>query len=842
MRDRSFSTLRLKLAILLTYLGLLSEQVFRRFWPFFSLLISLPSVVILGVGHTLSQNAIWFGTLSSLVLILASFLWGVWGFLCPRWSLAKQRLDQNLPSRPLQGLADKPLLGKTDPESQALWRLHQRQLTKDLSKVKPIKPDLNLMQKDPFGLRFSALMVFFLSVLCGSIWNLGTVINPQGSKTLTEMVGPQWEGWITPPAYSALPTLYLHDLRKKSKLSLLKGSKIEARMYGAEGTYFLSETVSARAKDFRPSSQSQQMFEVQQTGELKILGPEEVSWTVQIAPDFPPEVSWDGVFQTDFYGESEFLLRLRDDFGVTTGRVRIDLDLNKVDRRFGLSSMPRVQKPILLDLAMPLSGDRKDFESKVVEDFSDSLWANLPVKIQFNVQDALSQNANSRPVFTILPGRRFFDPLAMALIEQRRDLLWSDDNAKRVSKILRAISHKRENVFRKETDYLKLKFIIKRLESGIESTLPGERRDMLAKDLWDLASSIEDGDVTTALERMRRAQERLRQAMKNGASDKEIDELMQELRRANDDFLNQLAREAAKNRDYNFDQPKGEESMELSQNDLRDMMDRIQELMEQDRMAEAGQALDELQEMMENMRIAEGQGGGLSSREKSAENLTETLREQQRLSDEAFQNLQRDFNQPKNRQGQSKQGQSGNERAIGENVEGDESSQNQGERDLASRQGGLQEQLEYQQNALPEFGGSEGSDTKQSLENAQDAMRRAQEALEEGDLAGALDRQSEAMDNLREGIRNLSRSLAGNNQEPRQVGGDKSPQRDRHSKDPLGRATGSEASDHIQGRELEQREMAKRTKELLEEIRRRSGDRDRSDEELNYLKKLLEKF
>ena len=161
---------------------------------------------------------------------------------------------------------------------------------------------------------------------------------------------------------------------------------------------------------------------------------------------------------------------------------------------------------------------------------------------------------------------------------------------------------------------------------------------------------------------------------------------------------------------------------------------------------------------------------------------------------------------------------------------------------MASRQGGLQQQLQDQQNVLPQLDESDGADTNQSLDDAQDAMRSAQEALEEGNIAGALDRQSEAMDSLREGIRNLSRSLAQNNQGPRQEGGTESTQRDRQSQDPLGRSSGAGASSDAQGREIDQREMAKRAKELLEEIRRRAGERERSDDERNYLKKLLEKF
>ena len=843
--------MRLQSAIILTYLSLLTEQLFRKFWPFFSLSITLLGMTFLGVQNNLGQESLWFWTFLSAFSIGLSFLWCLWGFRLPSWSHAKKRLDRSLPSRPLQGLSDKPLLEESDTDSKIFWTLHQRQLLLELSSAKALKPDLNLMQRDRFGLRFSALLVFFLSVLFGAIPNLRTSIGLQVSKAPEGMVTPQWEGWITPPAYSALPILYLNDLKKKSELSLLKDSKIEARMYGASGTHLLSETVSTGRGDLRASSELEQIFEVQQAGEIIISGPQDASWFVQITPDTPPEVSWDGTFETDFYGESEFLFSARDDFGVVGGSVRIELDLIKVDRRFGLLPMPRFQNPILLDLPMPVSGNRRDFDSKFIEDFSASVWANLPVKILFNVEDALSQSTESAPVFTSLPGRRFFDPLAGALIEQRRDLLWSDENAKRVYNILRAISQEREKVFRKETDYLRLKFVINELERFMEGGSPDELRDELAKALWDLALSIEEGDVDTALERMRRAQQRLTQAMKGEVSDQEIAELMQELQLANSDYLRQLARKNAKNQDQNEGQKYDGEGINLSQNYLQEMMDRIKKFMEQGRMAEAQHALEELQNMIKNLRVAQLQNGNGSPSEQSVENLTDTLREQQQLSDDAFQNLQREFNKSHNNQGQSKQGQSQegqtgknqseNKQTGGENRESSELAPSPDEDDLAFRQGELEEQLQDQQNELPKLNGSDGADTKQSLKDAQDAMRSAKEALENGDLADALDYQSKAMDSLREGIRDLSRSLTQNNQRSKQLGEGKSFQRDGQTNDPLGRASGAGVSNVDQGMQTE-RWQAERVKELLEEIRRRSGDRQRSEDELNYLKKLLEKF
>ncbi|MBL6778563.1 MAG: DUF4175 domain-containing protein [Rhodobacteraceae bacterium] len=797
-------------------------------------MLSLLALGLLNIHATISIDVFWFGLSGAGVLVFGALAWGAWKFCPPRLEEAFRRLDRSLPARPLQGLRDYQRLGASDPISKEMWHAHQLRLEGEARKARPVPPDLSLSTRDPYGLRFTALFLFTLGLIFGSVWNLSNLQSSASSRNPAVLDVAQWEGWITPPSYSSLPTLYLNDLTDDPDLSLLKGSRIEVRLYGEVGTYILSETTSARTSELPPASEPLQTFDVVQAGEINIAGPVGARWSVYLSPDYPPNLSWDGRFETDFYGESTFSFSASDDYGVSDGQATISIDLENLDRRYGLSAQPRDAAPILLDLPMPLNGDRLDFTSKMVEDFSRSTWSNLPVKIKLEARDAIDQVGHSEEVSTRLPGRKFFDPLAAALVEQRRDLLWSDENAPRVANILRAISHKREAVFRKETNYLRLRFIITRLEATYHNRLLDKRRDELADALWDLAMSIEDDDgLEDALERMRRAQERLSQAMKNGASPEEIAELMRELKRANEDYMRQLSREAARNQDQNRQQPSEGDAMTLSQNNLQDMMDRIQKLMEEGRMAEAQQALDELQEMMENMQIAQGEGGEGSPGDQATEGLSETLREQQRLSDEAFRQLQ----DQTGREGQQS-GQSGETDRSGQS-EGDENASEQG---LAERQGDLRGQLGNQRDALSELDGGGGENTQQSLEDAEEAMRRAEEALEEGDFSGALDRQAEAMENLREGLRNLSRSLAQGENAPTEEGGTSASRQRSQQQDPLGRMTGNGASQSNENSDLSAQDMARRAQELLEEIRRRSGERQRPEDERSYLRKLLEKF
>ena len=67
----------------------------------------------------------------------------------------------------------------------------------------------------------------------------------------------------------------------------------------------------------------------------------------------------------------------------------------------------------------------------LVDDLSKHVFANLPVTMVFAAVDAAGQEGTSAPYAVTLPGKRFFDPLAAALIEMRRDILWNRINAPR---------------------------------------------------------------------------------------------------------------------------------------------------------------------------------------------------------------------------------------------------------------------------------------------------------------------------------------------------------------------------------------------------------------------------
>lgn len=181
-------------------------------------------------------------------------------------------------------------------------------------------------------------------------------------------------------------------------------------------------------------------------------------------------------------------------------------------------------------------------------------------------------------------------------------------------------------------------------------------------------------------------------------------------------------------------------------------MDRIEKLMREGRMAEAQQALQELQQMMQNMQIAEGSSGEGAPREQALQGLEDTLRGQQNLSDEAFRNLQQAPSQSR--------GEGLGQQSLGETGPSEDATPPSAQ-DLADRQRRLREALGRQRQNLPFDPSGEGSDgpTARALDEAEEAMRRAERALDENDLPEAMDQQADALDALRDGIQHLDQAF-----------------------------------------------------------------------------------
>src|SRR4029077_1300497 len=359
--------------------------------------------------------------------------------------------------------------------------------------------------------------------------------------------------------------------------------------------------------------------------------------------------------------------------------------------------------------------------------------------------------------------------------------------------------------------------------------------------LWSLAVTIEDGNITDVDKALRAAQEALKQALERGASDEEIKKLTENLRAALDNFLRQLA-EQLRNNPQQLARPLDPNTKMLSQQDLKNMIDRMERMSRSGDQDAAKQLLEQLQQMLENLQMAQPGQSGDDEMEQALNELGDMIRKQQQLRDKTF-----------------KQGQDSRR----DRMRGKQGDQSLG--DLQQDQQGLRDRLKRLQEELAKRGmgpgqrgekgqrgeqgqqGQQGEqgDGEDGLEQADSAMGDAGGRLGEGNADGAVDSQGRALEALRKGAQSLAEAMQqgdgdeasdgpGNRAGRQQSGGNQA--------DPLGRPLyGREFGDDMTVKIPGEIDV-QRVRRILEELRRRLADPQRPQIELDYIERLLKDY
>jgi uncharacterized protein (TIGR02302 family) len=391
--------------------------------------------------------------------------------------------------------------------------------------------------------------------------------------------------------------------------------------------------------------------------------------------------------------------------------------------------------------------------------------------------------------------------------------------------------------------YLGLRSVARQLETA---RTDDAMREVVAS-LWALAVTIEDGNITDVDKALRAAQEALKQALERGASDEEIKKLTQDLRAALDNFMRQLA-EQLRNNPQALARPLDPNTRVMRQQDLNNMIERMERLSRSGDKDAAKQLLEQLQQMLENLQMAQPGQSGDSDMEQALNELGDMIRKQQQLRDKTF------------KQGQD----SRRDRQRGK--QGD-----QGMSDLQQDQQGLRDRLRKLQDELAKRGMGQGQrgekgqqgqkgqkgqqgqqgqdgdsgDGEDGLGEADNAMGDASGQLGEGNADGAVDSQGKALEALRKGAQSLAEAMQqgdgegqsdgpGNRVGRQQSGGNQS--------DPLGRPLhGREFGDDLTVKIPGEIDV-QRVRRILEELRRRLADPQRPQIELDYIERLLKDY
>src|SRR5690606_8374496 len=248
---------------------------------------------------------------------------------------------------------------------------------------------------------------------------------------------------------------------------------------------------------------------------------------------------------------------------------------------------------------------------------------------------------------------------------------------------------------------------------------------------------------------------RLSKALEEGASDEEIARLMQELRQAMAEFLQELARQA---QGQEMQLPEGFNPNQIMRpQDLQRMLDQLENMARQGSREMAQQLLDQLRELMESLqagRMMGRQGQQGQQMMQMMDQMGDIIGRQQQLYDDTFGEQQRQGQQGQRGQqgergqqgqqfGQRGQGQRGQQ---GQGQQGQQGQGQQGQRfgqgELTDRQGQLRDRLGQLRQGLQQF----GMQPPGQFDGAEQSMDNARRALEQGDLDTATREQSRALE------------------------------------------------------------------------------------------------
>lgn len=767
----------------------------------------------------------------------------------PDHQAGRRRVEvaSKLDHRPLTAVQDSLPRGTENGANEALWRLHQQRMAEMLRTVRAGTPKATLSGRDPLALRAGLLLALFVAVIAG--WDdapdrMKRAFLPQ-FVTATEESTVAMDIWIAPPEYTGLPPIFparapeappgptesdqsggAQEVSKpiQPALEIPAGSQVTAQVQGAKSATLLFQPFRDESPEQVPSDATEKAAPAESATERHpleavdglnsriVMKPEKSGtliieadgarlgeWKLQLKPDTPPAIS----FADKPVATAQATLRVgfaaSDDYGIREAHF-------EVRRTYEKGTVIGKEK-IRLPLPLP-SRDARLASEAAFFDLSPHKWAGKPVVVQLVAKDVLGQDGMSKQLRIRLPERQFTHPVARAIIEQRRHLLSESPSREQVIIGLRTIASLPQNFREDVVIYMALTSASSRLIYERDDTAI----DPVASLLWDTALRLEDGRVSVAEREMRRIQQELMRALAEGASQEKLDRLMRELQAAIARYMQALAEQMRRNpqsvKEVEFD-PKTMRMMQ--QGDIQRMMQQIQNLMRSGARQAAREMLARLQQMLSNMRsmqVMRMRGGQMGRQGSALRKLRDLIRRQQNLMNRTFQ-----FGRP-----------GGNP---------------QGQMPSPADQQALRDLLNQLRGQMP--GRGQGNGPGQFLDRAGQAMQRAIDALSGDRPNDAVSQQGRALQQMRRAGQSILQQLR--EQFSRQSG-IRNPRNQRATplRDPLGRDIDEDEGFDDGEINIDHPSALKRTREILDELRKRSGERFRPRLELDYIDRLLDRF
>ncbi|MBP2303278.1 TIGR02302 family protein [Azospirillum picis] len=816
----------------------------------------------------------------ALLLVAVAFLLslgiGIRRFRAPAGDEARRRLerDSGIAHRPLHTLRDRP--AGNDPMAQALWRLHQERARAAMRGLRVAWPGTEVPSHDRYALR--ALVILLLVVAGAAAWGdwrprLTAALTPRldsGAATAAATL----DLWVNPPDYTGLAPVFLKTGSQKTEAEKAGGAKPDAAGVAADqpvqvpqGSLVLARVTGGNGTPTLEAGDQNAAFEVVDSSNFQIQKPVTGgtriavtqggrtlgSWPIQVVPDRAPIVAHANPPSAGERGALKIDYAARDDYGLTELKAQVRLAPEPAKPE--ASAKPGAGKPdaakpgavpddSVLELALSLPGVRpKEAHGASFQDLTAHPWAGLPATVRLVATDGAGQTGRSEDATVTLPERTFHHPVARAIIEQRKILTRNpQDSRVDVARALAGISARPGTYGEDIVAFLSLRTAVARLMlDQSPDSVPA-----LQQLLWETALRIEDGGLSLAEKDLRDAEKRLSEALDKNAPDEELNRLMDELQAALDKFLDAMEQrmmEALQRGEQIPTVPPEMADQMTDRNDLQQMLDRMREMAQTGSRDAARQMLSQLQQMLENMRsgamaqMNQQQNGQQQNQAwQMMQELQKLTQQQQQLLDQSFRQSQESMDQqqgeqdPRNRRPGQRRNQNGQ-------MSGSPTMQKQ-----AEQQEALRRQLG---DLMRRMGEQQGGDIPQPLGRAERAMRDAGQALQRGAPGAAVPSQTEAMEQLQQGMQGMAEQLAQQmmmGQGQAMMGQQGQMPRQGRGRDPLGRRPSGMGMQDSNDVKIPEQSELQRAREILDELRRRSGQYGRPQEERDYIDRLLKQF
>jgi uncharacterized protein (TIGR02302 family) len=614
-------------------------MAWERVWPHLARLLT-----VVGLFLVVSWAGLWLAlpflarAIGTGLFVIAALvaLFPLIRFRWPRREEALSRLDRGsgIAHRPATALTD--TVATQDPVALALWQAQRERTLASIKRIRAGLPSPRLTIHDPWALRALVIVMMVAAYVAAGDERMMRLASAFDWNGVLAPANIRVDAWVTPPVYTGKPPMILSAANKEAALpqngplAVPAGSTLIVRSSGGTLDVVTSGGITdAVPTQDAPKGTNERHFTIAGDGTVHVRAPSgQPQWQFTATPDRAPTIALVKDPERQARGSLQMSYKLEDDYGVTEARAHFAV--RPTDAPTGTQQARPLFAAPEFPLVLPNARTRNGV-GQTVKDLSEDPYAGADVTLTLTAKDEAGNEGKSEPFNMRLPERLFTKPLPRALIEQRRILALDANRNSDVYAALDALMIAPE-VFMPETgQYLGLYSVTRQLEAAhTDDAL----REVVAS-LWALAVTIEDGDITDVDKALRAAQDALKQALERGASDEEIKKLTQDLRAALDNFMRQLA-EQLRNNPQAMARPLDPNTKILRQQDLNNMIDRMERLSRSGDKDAAKQLLDQLEQMLENLQMAQPGQSGDSDMDQALNELGDMIRKQQQLRDKTF--------------------------------------------------------------------------------------------------------------------------------------------------------------------------------------------------------------